>query len=190
MDRKTLGIDVDGVLADTVSGFLRETEARFGIKKVKEDITKYSAWDLFGMSKKDFDEMFRLVWENPEELGIEDRDIPAILDNLHGKFRIYITTAAAGSRERIEWWLNENRIPYDRLLHFTANAEKHKAPDVDIYIDDYYGVVENAIACGKTGIMLRQPWNDDFIRRNRDPRLIVAYGWRDLESILMDPERF
>lgn len=184
--KKVIGIDIDGVLADTISRWLQEAELKFGVKAIKKDVMRYDFWDLFSMSREDFLGLFKLVWENPESLRLEDKDIPAILDNLHEDFKIYITTAAVGSREKIEWWLKKNKIPYDKLLHFSGRTEKHTAPEVDIYIDDEIRVIENVVKGGKVGILLRQPWNDEFIQKSKIPSLIVADNWRHVEKILLD----
>ena len=54
-----------------------------------------------------------------------------------------------------------------------------------LYIDDFHEVVENAAKAGKTAILLRQPWNEEFIKGNGSKGIIVADNWRHVEEILL-----
>lgn len=184
-EKLTIGIDIDGVLADTISRFLQEAESKFGIKAIKKNVIKYDFWDLFNISRKEFIDLFKVVWNDPDTLRLEDKDIPSILDNLHETFNIYITTSAVGSEEKIALWLKKNKISYYKILHFSGHNEKHTAPEVDIYIDDDGRVIENVIKNNKIGILLRQPWNDEFITKNKKLKMMVADNWREIEQILL-----
>ncbi len=184
MPKTSIGIDVDGVLADSFSRWLQEAEKRHGIKAFKKDITRYELSEVFpGVTHEQILEDWRLIWDNYGEIRLEDQDIPSIMDNLGGKFNICITTA--NPSPNIPKWLGENRIPYDRFIHFKSHSEKHQLDGVSVYVDDFHEVAQSVANSGKTAIILRQPYNDAFIKSNRNPRILAAYGWRDLEDILM-----
>jgi len=184
---KTLGIDLDGVLADTVSRVLREAELKFGIKASKEDIVAYNAEEIFtSLTQKDVSDLFKYAWADYKSIKLEDPRIPTILEDLHDKFRIYITTASDGGDWEIKWWLKNNRITYDKLMHFSHNQDKLTARGVEIHIDDFSEVIRSASVAGKVGILLRQPWNEEFIRSNKEPNVIVADDWKQIEQILLN----
>ncbi len=191
MPKRVLGIDIDGVLADTTSKWLQIVERRYGIKAIKKDITRHDIPEVekfASLTEEQYIDAFKEVWSDYKNLQLEDPGIPSILDNLREKFQIYITTASVGTRSEIEAWLAKNHIVYDRLAHFSRAKDKHLLNDVDIYIDDYNKVIENLAKNGKTAILLAQPWNEHFIASNKNPKIIVAYNWREIESILV--ERF
>ncbi|MDE1860557.1 MAG: hypothetical protein KGH72_02450 [Candidatus Micrarchaeota archaeon] len=184
--RKTVGIDVDGVLADSIRIWLQEAEQRFGIKADKEDIVKYDLPGLFNsIDYKDTIDLFRLAWKGHHRIGLEDPAIPSILDNLRDRFRICITTASDAETSEVRAWLKNNRIFYDELFHLPTPDDKHRLDSIDIYIDDHAEVIENVARSGRVGIMLRQPWNDDAITTMNHPRIVVAYNWREIEQLLL-----
>ena len=185
--KKILGIDVDGVLADSMSIWLQELESRHKIKAIKKDLIYYDLTKVFSsLNRKYVRDLFWSAWSNPERVGLEDPEIPQILDNLHNYFSIHITTAAGTKDELLIRWLKSNRIPYDKLVHLASHREKHLLPDVDIYIEDFDKVAEYVSATGKTTILLSQPWNQEFINKNKDPKIIIAYNWREIEQILLE----
>ncbi len=184
MPKKSIGVDVDGVLADSYSKWLQEAEKRYGIKAFKKDITRYEISEVFtGVTRSQVLEDWRIIWDDYGAIQMEDQDIPSIMDNLHGKFNICITTA--NPSPNIPKWLRENKIPYDRFIHVQSHLEKHRLDGISIYVDDFHEVVQSVANNGKTAIILRQPYNEAFIKSNKNARILVAYGWRDLEDILM-----
>ncbi len=186
MDKKTLGIDIDGTLADSISPWLLEAQKRHNIKSTKERIHAYHLETVFtSMSKEEVSDIYKYVWKNSSQILLEDKDIPTILDNLHSIFDIYITTAASGDDATLGKWLKDNNIPYEKMFHFTSFSQKHALSEVDIYIDDFEGVAERVAQTGKSTILLRQPWNDKFIKINKNPNILIAYNWREIEEILL-----
>ncbi len=182
MSRKTIGIDVDGVLADSMSRWLQEAERRYGIKALKADITEYELSDVFPiLTHQQILDDWKHIWGNYHEIRLEDRDIPSITDNLHGKFDIYVTTA--NPSPNIQKWLKMNNIVYDKIIQLPSHTDKHKLDSVGLYVDDFPEVIDSAIKTGKAAIIFRQPYNDEFIKNNSG--VPVAYNWRDLEDILM-----
>ncbi len=185
MKKKAVGIDVDGVLADTISRWLSKAELKFGIKATKKNVTKYELYEIFpGITHKDVLDSWASVWDDYKTIQMEDPDIPSIMDNLHDRFDIWITTA--NPSQRINDWLRENGIAYDRLINFSSHEDKHKLDGVEIYVDDFHEVVEKVAKHGKKAIILRQPWNDAFIKNNKDPNVLVACNWRDVENMLLN----
>lgn len=185
MGKKAVGIDVDGVLADTISVWLNDIEGKFGIRAMKRDMIRYELHEILpGMTQRYVFDSWREVWEDYKRIRLEDPDIPSIVDNLHEKFEIYITTA--NPSPRIKDWLRENSIAYDKFVHFSSHNDKHELDGVGIYIDDFHEVIRNVAGCGKKAVILRQPWNDEFIKANKDPNVLVAYNWREIEDILLE----
>lgn len=184
--KRTIGIDVDGVLADSVSRWVQEADRRFGVRAAKKDVVQYDLHKLFtSISHEEVVELFRLVWSDYEKIRLEDPAIPSILSRLHNQFRIYIATATSASRRELTKWLEQNGIVYDNLIQLPHHTDKPKLDSVDIYIDDQAEVIEDVARSGRIGILLRQPWNAGLVRDVKDPRIIVAYNWREIEQILL-----
>lgn len=184
LKKKTIGVDLDNTLADTMPRWLGEAEILFGIKATKKDMVRYNLTEMFpNLSHDQVLDTFKRIWENDyKNIRLIDKDIPSILDSLHRKFNIYITTM--NKHHTVKDWLDQNKIPYDKIIQFSLHTDKHKLEEVSIYIDDFQEIIENAIKAGKTAILLRQPWNDDFISRNKSSNMLVAYNWREIEQLL------
>ncbi len=183
--KKTLGIDIDGTLADTVSVWLQEFERAYGVKAFKKDLVRHEFSEVFtSLSHDQVIEIFSHAWDVYDRINLIDRDIPSIIDNLRDHFNISITTGNPNPNVKI--WLRKNGIAYDRFMHFPEKAEKQKADGVDIYVDDFHEVVKNVAGAGKTAILLRQPWNEGFIRSEKSKGIIIADNWRHIEQILLE----
>ena len=72
------------------------------------------------------------------------------------------------------------------LIVFDHHYEKHKLEEVSVYIDDFPEVITSVAKVGKTGILLRQPWNEEFAKENRSKNIRIADNWRHVEEILLD----
>ncbi len=180
-----IGIDLDGVLADSVSKWLQYAEKEHGIKALKKDIIRYEISEVFtSLTHEEVLMGFKEIWKDYHAIGMESQDIPTILDNLRDKFEIYITTL--NKNENVRHWLKDNKIAYQKLIVFDHHYEKHKLEEVSVYIDDFPEVITSVAKVGKTGILLRQPWNEEFAKEDRSKNIRIADGWRQVEEILLD----
>ncbi len=182
---KTIAIDLDDTLAATASKVCLYIEEKINIKFTKKDIVNWSISSVIPQVEGHEREMYAEVWKNPAEIELEDPDIPNILDNLREKFRVWIVTASSGEDKAIREWLEKKGVAYEGFFHLEHSVDKHGVPGVDIYIDDHVLVAENAARDGKTAILLRQPWNEDFIKSNGNQNIIPADNWRHVEEILL-----
>lgn len=184
--RKTLGLDLDDVLSDSMGVWLRMAEETLGIKSHKREITRYHLTEIFSsLTTMQVREMFRTLWSDYRTMPMLDPDIPKIVGRLKDRYDIAITTATSAKPEDATAWLAQNGIAYDRLVLFNTASEKHQAEGVDIYIDDHPEVVENVASVGKEAILFRQPWNEELITRNPNPNITVVDSWRQIESLLL-----
>lgn len=182
---KTIGIDLDDVLAATTSKVCLYIEERMNVKFTKRDMVSWNLSSVIPETKGHEREIYAEVWKNPGQVELEDPDIPSILDNLREKFRICVVTASSGEGEVIKQWLKKKGIAYEGFFHLPRSVDKHGVPGIDIYVDDHVLVAENVARSGKVVILLRQPWNEDFIKSNGNPNIIPADNWRHVEEILL-----
>ncbi len=183
--KKNIGIDVDGVLADTFSRWLHMAELKYGIVGLKKDLVRHELSEVFTkLSHDQVIDLWHEAWNDYSSIKLEDKDVPFIINDLRDKFDICITTGNPSAH--IKLWLKEKGIHYDKYFTFPVPSEKHGVDGIDILIDDFHKVVKNAVLAGKTGILLRQPWNEDFINTNTTKGIIVADNWRSIKRILLD----
>ncbi|MFB6208324.1 MAG: hypothetical protein ABEJ69_03165 [Candidatus Nanohaloarchaea archaeon] len=173
-----IALDLEGVLSDIHTEFLRDYNQEHGTSFSREDI---DGW-VFGTVRKHFNEIHGLEpgdtraflrghgdWEGfyavSENMWREDYErIPALFDSVptimsDEKFQVDIVTARKRVRKQLEQWLEANGIEKGR--HFNRlRIEKHKHElDYDLFIDDNPALHRNLSSTGKHGILLEQPWN-------------------------------
>ncbi len=188
MGKDTVAIDIDGTLADIVHPWLLIMERDFGIKAMKEDLTRYDFWEIFNIPKEDSYRIFVEMWNHPESIMVEDRDIPSIIDNISSMYRVRILTATVGKDNDVKGWLKANRIIFDEYMHVEHSNLKHTLDDVAIYVDDSPNEVKEIANAGKKAILLRQPWNAGFDTSPYKGRISVAENWRQIEDMLINKE--
>ena len=159
-----LGIDVDGVLADTVPSVLERMEEKYGPHDdTKSDVTEWGHKVevdgepvLLGPEIVEGHRVKDHVMSIQPKEGARDG-----LDTLRGMgYEIVIVTNRPSDEDTVRWtksWLEENSLPYDRF-HSTAETKK-TAVDVDVLIDDHDRNVAEFLRDGRPAVLFDQPWN-------------------------------
>jgi 5'(3')-deoxyribonucleotidase len=160
---KTLSIDFDSVLADTMIAWTKEYNKLKNTNITKSEITYWNIGMILPLSADEISTMFNYVWQYcwqdipPSEPGLSE-----IIKRIHRRgYRISVLT----KRERptvayVAKWLDHHDIYSDDLIFIydnTPKAEYH----FDILIDDApINLVD--ITPPKVGILFNQPWNKEF----------------------------
>jgi hypothetical protein len=160
---KTLSIDFDSVLADTMIAWTKEYNKLKNTNITKSEITYWNIGMILPLSADEISTMFNYVWQHcwrnipPSEPGQSE-----IIKRIRRRgYRISILT----KRERptiayVTKWLDYHDIYSDDLIFIYDNRPKAEYP-FDILIDDApSNLVE--ITPPKVGILFNQPWNKDF----------------------------
>ncbi|MGB7953985.1 MAG: hypothetical protein WCF23_08385 [Candidatus Nitrosopolaris sp.] len=160
---KTLSIDFDSVLADTMIAWTKEYNKLKNTNITKSEITYWNIGMILPLSADEISTLFNYVWQHcwrnipPSEPGQSE-----IIKRIRRRgYRISILT----KRERstiayVARWLDYHDIYSDDLIFIYDNRPKAEYP-FDILIDDApSNLVE--IAPPKAGILFNQPWNKDF----------------------------
>ena len=160
---KTLSIDFDSVLADTMIAWTKEYNKLKNTNITKSEITYWNIGMILPLSADEISTMFNYVWQYcwqdipPSEPGLSE-----IIKRIHRRgYRISVLT----KRERptvayVAKWLDYHDIYSDDLIFIydnTPKAEYH----FDILIDDAPNNLVD-ITPPKVGILFNQPWNKDF----------------------------
>jgi uncharacterized HAD superfamily protein len=164
--RRSVGVDLDGVLANQVIGVLPRVKATFGVVLTYDEIVD---WQLpiegNGLSSDIAKEIVAAQADRAYVLTMPVHEgAREMLDELGRKFRIIVLTARSG--DALDWsveWLRLNDLPFDDLA---GSKEAMKSEHgVDALVDDYLGNVEEFLK-NTTGpaVLVDQPWN----QLNRD----------------------
>ena len=157
-----IGLDIDGVVADSFPVFLRELNKHYG-KDVKE-LDNYDMTEIYGV---EWDEMSQFFHDNMEYLFTTPKPMTGAVEGIKhilesGHEIIYVTARAPGSEEIMTCkWFDDNNIYRDKTC-FTGGLSKTfavKENEIDIFVDDF---MTNALEIASLGIpvlLMDSPYN-------------------------------
>lgn len=172
-----LGIDIDGVIADSLQTWVRELNRQFGQQKTLPEIISYQFDKVYNVTWKKMDRFFRtnqeLLLTNLAPVA-EAKEYMELLKQTH---ELYLITARPNLYRNLTIsWLREHNIVYDELL-MTDYGDKttfcHSA-QIALVVEDS---LENALALANEGIgviLFDAPYNqgtlpDKVLRRKNWP---------------------
>jgi uncharacterized HAD superfamily protein len=193
------GVDVDNVLANSSGKAVELLNAmkNFSVALQRDDITvrpfhKSPGFASRGVSQDEVSKVLDEVWRTHyREIELMDKNIPSIIVNLReqGVSIEIITTMGARDetiRPNLVVFLNQNKIPYDKLNFVSGSAEKLAYP-VHTIVDDEQELAIGLSKLGRPGLVYDAPWNREFVGKHKsDPQadklIIPVIDWKDVRD--------
>jgi uncharacterized HAD superfamily protein len=184
-NRLTVGVDVDGVLADQITGVLPRIATQHGVTLTYADVRH---WRLPIKNTNIADEIVAAQSDRNYVLNMTSHEgAKALLNYLHRYHRLLVTTARAGDAGRV-WtaeWLHKNGLPFDEVA--TSQEARKSVHAVDVLIDDYTGNIKEFLDnSAGVAVLIDQPWNQDrtvLSGYEKSGRFFVATSLLHLRSI-------
>jgi 5'(3')-deoxyribonucleotidase len=162
--RRTLAIDLDSVLADTMVIWVEEFNKRNKSNIIKEDIISWDISKILDISISEVSDIFTYICDKRwNDIPPTEPSIGNTVSDLHSKgFRISILTKRyRSSVTNVIRWLDFYKIHCDDLLFVYDDAPKTNYP-FDILVDDA-PINFTELVHPRIGILFNQPWNKEFI---------------------------
>ena len=163
-----IGIDVDGVLADSEPLYRQTINRLFDLHLKQEDITSYKYEECAKLT----DDQMRLFWKTFYQEGgwLKIKPLKAakkFLDKLkREKHRIVIVTSRPRKHIKKETyqWLKKHKMPYSEIIFLENHKSKHQAAllhghKFDYFIEDYYEYALDLAQRGVKVLLMDYPWN-------------------------------
>jgi 5'(3')-deoxyribonucleotidase len=159
--RLTVGIDLDGVLADQLAGAFPRIKDRLGIELAWKDVTEFR----LPLGETDLAREIELAQLDPDyllEMPVHSGAL-ALVEELRQNNRVVLITARPGSALALtKAWLDDRGFEFDAIIN--ATEEKKSLYGADVLIDDYTGNIRDFLAnTDGLGVLVDRPWN----RRDR-----------------------
>ena len=175
MIRPSLYVDIDGVVADSVTVALEEINHHFGTHWEYNDVVTYNP-TLGGVV---FGEAIDSLMSSPEHI-IRCEPYPGVAEALveiGQKYDITLITKRLDVNRATVTWLNEHYIPRN---HVVMDRDMHRSFfNGDILVDDNEKNLEGWAP--RVCILFSQPWNV----RVDDQRFIRKAGWNEVKEFLL-----
>ena len=161
--KKTIAIDMDSVIADTMLVWIQEYNRLKNSSLTKTDIYSWDLSSTLNISIDQVSDLFTNVWSDRwRDIPPTEPNIGRVMENLRSLgFRISILTKRfRSSVPNVANWLDFHDIYCDDLLFIYDNKPKAHYP-FDVLVDDApVNLVD--IFHPKYGILFNQPWNKNF----------------------------
>ena len=157
----TLGLDLDGTLADSIRIYLKNEQRGF-------------------FKIRDISEAFTIIWNNWKEIPLVDKRIPEYVDSLSQRYNVCIVTATSGKDRDVINWLNYNSIKPANIIFSDATKKQEHC---DVLIDDMVFVLNHLVRHNKRGILLNMPWSEKA-SFGIDDRVEIFNDWKEIYTVL------
>lgn len=199
LDVKTVGFDLDGVVADSIRLLLRDLQDRMGFNIDYSDLREYPLHHNLPVENPHehssrLDGIFDEIWiSRSREIGLIDERIPEMIRNFMEHCQVHITTGAAKGSvlafAPIVSMLSRHGIRYHDIHHVGSHVEKSKLQMIDIFVEDdprFAVLMEEA---RRPMLLLAQPWNaalrESIKLRGGSEYITPVDDWSEVERELM-----
>ena len=188
-----IGVDLDGVLFDFHTPFLKFYNEKHGTNFSVKDIKKYEFSGVFGISQKELNVEMSLFYQSDSF-----KNLPRVpgaqiaINSLSKKNTLGVITS------RPDFTSNTTLISLDKNfpgcfseVYFTSEygGKGHRKKKSELCLDHRYGmmvedVAEYANECAEKGIsalLINQPWN---LKEKLHPKVKRVQGWKEVLQYL------
>lgn len=184
-----VGVDYDGVLADT-QGFV----VRFVREQLDVEITRADMAWVDGRPGIDPDlglesgQGYREFASNPEYVAALEplEGVRSALWDLAAddRFELHLATHRPEAvHDAIEEWLAANELPSLAMPEDVPEPKAATSPPLDVLIDDYHGHADAAARNGLLGVHLTAAWESGDPRH---PETVSATSWAEVLDAIVD----
>lgn len=174
-----IGIDIDGVIADSLQTWVRELNRRFNQKKTVQEIITYQFEKVYNVSWAEMNDFFRtnqqLLLSNLAPVSQAGKYLRLLKKN----HQIHLITARPNLfRKLTEKWLSEHQITYDQLImtDFGDKTQYCRYADIPLVVEDS---LENAVSLVENGIrviLFDAPYNQGSLPNG----IVRREDWRQV----------
>jgi uncharacterized HAD superfamily protein len=171
-----LGFDIDGVISDFVTTFIKLVHEKYGVTLTEEEIYCHDLNLVLGITKK---ERNGLITETLKQDLPLNKGAKETIEKLSSEgHKIYLLTARFDALAKVtNDWLKRKGIPYTELLQLTEGEKYLANINLDIVVED---CLQDALEWSqkvKTILMYDHPWNKTLNVNNLIKRV---YSWDEI----------
>lgn len=157
-----IGVDIDGVLANSLPLWVAELNNYFNKSKQLEEIHLYDIHKTYEISQRDLklflERRGRYLMKSPEPVT----GASYYLGRIKQHHEIYIITARDKRyREETQEWLKKHGLPYDELLLLGSHDKKEPclARNLKVLVEDTLEIGVEVSSAGIPVLLLDAPYN-------------------------------
>ncbi len=184
---KNIGIDIDGVILDTVEVYLNYIERVTGKKYCQEDITEYLFENCVDITEEEMSMALGKMIE--DDIWGEIPFYPEALKSLRHigtKKNLYIKTSRPEvARESTLQWIKEHDIPVRRAVFTDMESKLSYIKDenikLDCFVEDRFKFALEVAGDGVKVLLVDRPWNKKYKLENG---IVRVKNWNQILDII------
>jgi|GEM_PF-594469 uncharacterized HAD superfamily protein len=182
-----IGVDIDGVLADSLSLWINELNSYFKKDKRVEQIRILDICEIYEVTQEELSGFLarrgRYLMTKPTPITGASKYL-GMIKKYHD---IYIVTARdEGFRQETVDWLRKHNLPYDELILLGSHEKKEAclSRNINVLVEDTLEIGVKVSSAGVPVLLLDAPYNQGTL-----PDLIHrVYSWFDVyRTIVVEP---
>lgn len=177
--KKKLGLDIDGVIADSQPVIIGKLNSFFNKKYTLSDFIDFDPVKMFGADRKTIDSII-MDWElEIIEKAQPINNAPLVIDRLHQYFTIHLISARTPIYfDNTVEWLNKFGIKYDTLLLLGKHDKRQACVDqsVDLFIEDNKKNAFQISSCGIPVYLYNATYNQGELPEN----ILRVFSWKEI----------
>ncbi len=193
---KRIGIDLDGTVADYMSGVIPLLKEHYGIEP-SLNTKAYRIEDVFDLDPEDLPggkAWRKLLYEELHlfrTLPKREPDIEQLTVTLKDRgYKVYIVTARPGIRtikEDTQVWLDNNGFQYDDIFYVQGKGQFCSLTGIRVMLEDEAKQILDLQSHKINIIVPDQQWNrhlSDTPRERKRGRIKRIYNWREALDVI------
>ncbi|MHB1043252.1 MAG: 5' nucleotidase, NT5C type [Eubacteriales bacterium] len=174
-----LGVDIDGVLADSLALWVRELNRFFRKEKKVEEIHLYDISQTYGITSKQLEEFMSARGSFIMSQVPLMRDAGYYLRRIRHYHEIFIVTAREDKYEReTREWLLRHGLPHDELVLLGSHQKQSacKGMSLGALVEDTLEIGLNVSAAGVPVLLFDAPYNQGSL----PPLVFRQRSWEEV----------
>ncbi|MGI5902295.1 MAG: 5' nucleotidase, NT5C type [Desulfitobacteriia bacterium] len=176
-----IGLDIDGVVADSFPVFRAELNKYYG--KNKTCIDNYNIAEVYGVAWEEIGAFFE---KNVEYLFSQPQPMEGALETITSWLKtgheiIYVTARGRGVEERITLeWFEKHKIPYKEIVFAEGKSKTFAVQEykLDIFVDDFPSNALEIAALNVPVLLFDAPYNQGKLPQG----VTRCYNWDDVRK--------
>ena len=186
-NRLKIAIDLDGVLAESMTVWCEIANKEYGTHFKMEDLDSWSWWTKSPVSKDDFYRILDESWDRWEKIPPTEPDIARKVSRIESFGDLDVVTGRSKQTvEAARSWIDSQKIGFRNFVRVLGWRDKILL-DYDVYIDDAPDLMP-LVSRSPTAwaVLYDRPWN----RNVSDlPKILRAKSWTVIPRLLTQVQK-
>lgn len=180
-----IGLDIDGVVADSFTVFRQELNKHYG-----KDIVSIDHYDMTKVYDVPWDNLSRFFDDHMEYLFSASKPMAGAVQSVHallqaGHAITYITARKSGEEERVTLkWFETQGIPVQRAVFTGSTSKTHaiKKFGIELFVEDFLTNALEIVEMGIPVLLLDAPYNQGKLPHG----VVRCCNWHEIMQFITE----